>query len=818
MSSRKRKPSPPKRRARPVPFAERHAQAANAALAADPTEARRMYEELLAQAPDNVWRSQIESDLAVLAANAGNVAEARARLRRALELDPKSESASENLKLLGPEEPPESAVAAAEPTDFQDQVASPIKVAVVSFLFNWPSTGGGIVHTLELARELGKAGYAVRHIYARNERWGVGRVEGSLPYDALALDMGESDWNSESIQLRYRQAVQDFDPDYVIITDSWNMKPVLAGAVREYPFVLRLQASECLCPLNNLRFLPDGTQCGLHQLATPLACRECVATNAQYSGALHQMERDLAGVGTSAYEACLREAFQQAEAVLVVNELTASMVSPHARRTIVAPSGFDSARFAPPDFSARARASADRKPRILMAGLVDDPTKGYHVLHAACGKLWTRRQDFELLATADPPGRRDDFTRWVGWQTQSELPDVIRDTDILVVPTIAQDALGRTAVEGMAAGVPVVASRIGGLPLTLSDGAGLLFTPGDADDLAETLALLLDDPALRLQVGRLGRRRFERAFTWEAIIERHYRPLLASKRGATRVPPPMPESMRVPPRDAPFRPFIPLRVNTSAILRAAAAFLGLRIVDTDRACHAYRMFHELQGYEQTLGELKTLCFEEACVLYLLLLRHRPRKIVEIGTQYGKSARRILDMVRQLGMSAELICFDEVDEVRHFQPHEARLVVRDVRGAYQQHVLDALEPDLVFVDVHGYHVLREILEATMAAPRGPMLAIHDCGRGLCNPRMAISKDDPGVTSCTGIWERYVLAEAFGIADPMSVELDEVATKSHRLRILDTPHGLGLVLPRSAEGAQAALAEMAPAGVAEAGATT
>ena len=42
------------------------------------------------------------------------------------------------------------------------------------------------------------------------------------------------------------------------MADSWNMKPILADAVADYPYFLRIQAQECLCPLNNLRLLADG--------------------------------------------------------------------------------------------------------------------------------------------------------------------------------------------------------------------------------------------------------------------------------------------------------------------------------------------------------------------------------------------------------------------------------------------------------------------------------------------------------------------------------------------------------------------------------
>ena len=153
--------------------------------------------------------------------------------------------------------------------------------------------------------------------------------------------------------------------------------------------------------------------------------------------------------------------------------------------------------------------------------------KGFDVLHEACARLWQRRQDFELVATADPVGRVDAFTRFIGWQSQEDLPRQIREAAMLVMPTIAQEALGRTAVEAMAAGRPVVASRLGGLPFTVMDGTtGLLCEPGDPDDLAAKIEMLLDDAELRPRLGRAGRQRFEEHYSWPVIIDRHYKPLL----------------------------------------------------------------------------------------------------------------------------------------------------------------------------------------------------------------------------------------------------------------------------------------------------
>ena len=100
----------------------------------------------------------------------------------------------------------------------------------------------------------------------------------------------------------------------------------------------------------------------------------------------------------------------------------------------------------------------------------------------------------------------------------------------MLVPTIAQDALSITSVEAMASGVPVIASRIGGLPYTITDGVnGLLSEPGGPADLSRQITRLLDDPVLRQRMGLAGRKRFEDDFMWEDVIERYFRPLLAQR-------------------------------------------------------------------------------------------------------------------------------------------------------------------------------------------------------------------------------------------------------------------------------------------------
>jgi glycosyltransferase involved in cell wall biosynthesis len=407
------------------------------------------------------------------------------------------------------------------------------KIAILSFLFNWPSTGGGIVHTIELAQFLARAGYHVRHFYAHYPPWQLGRVQ-CPPIPSEPLDFTDSTWSLPIIKRSYREAVGAFAPDYVLITDSWNMKPHLADAMCGYRTILRFAALEGLCPLNNLRLLfgRQGrfSQCQQNQLASPGECLTCVRHRGCQSGGLHQVERELAGVGTVGYDEMLRRVLRDAYAVLVLNPTVEEVVRPYASRVQVVPWGMDSERF-PWSADTNNEPGTKNPLTILQAGVIDEYMKGFPILHHACQLLWQRRQDFELVATADPPSQADAWTRYVGWKSQDELPALYRAADIVVVPTIAQEGLSRTSVEAMAAGRPVVASNIGGLPYTVADGVtGLLYQPGNSTDLAAKLHMLLDNAQLRRQMGLAGRRRFEQDFTWDKVIDRYYRPLFSGNK------------------------------------------------------------------------------------------------------------------------------------------------------------------------------------------------------------------------------------------------------------------------------------------------
>ena len=93
--------------------------------------------------------------------------------------------------------------------------------------------------------------------------------------------------------------------------------------------------------------------------------------------------------------------------------------------------------------------------------------------------------------------------------------------DVLVIPSLGREGFGLAAIEAMDAAVPVVASRVGGLPEVVDDGrTGLLVPPGEPAALAAAVGSLLDRPELRHAMGAEGRRQVAERFRAAGLAER----------------------------------------------------------------------------------------------------------------------------------------------------------------------------------------------------------------------------------------------------------------------------------------------------------
>jgi glycosyltransferase involved in cell wall biosynthesis len=189
--------------------------------------------------------------------------------------------------------------------------------------------------------------------------------------------------------------------------------------------------------------------------------------------------------------------------------------------------GIDLARFTIP-------ARTPRPGRIVSVGRLV-PKKGFDTLIRACGDLWRRGIAFELvllgggelhdelLTLAHEQGISDRVSL-LGSLPQRDVVEQLAAAEIfalspVVLPDGDRDGIPNVLLEAMAAGVPVVATTVSGIPEVVTDGkTGRLVPPQRPDLLAGALAQLLTDPAARTRLGEAGRRHVHRHASWTSAI------------------------------------------------------------------------------------------------------------------------------------------------------------------------------------------------------------------------------------------------------------------------------------------------------------
>lgn len=239
------------------------------------------------------------------------------------------------------------------------------------------------------------------------------------------------------------------------------------------------------------------------------------------------------GFGASAYRV--------ARALVVETKLEARLLSEFAPadRIRVIPPGVDLSAWN--DSSSLSRPAGLPDQYLLYAGRIA-PNKGLHQLIEALallppservplvmlGQDWGERHALEALARARGV---EGSILWLGHVAEErEFRAIYRGATVFVLPS-EWEAFGLVLLEAMAAGLPIVATSVGGVPEVLANGAaGRLVPYGDPHALARTLGELLRDRSARAELSAAGHERV-RAFTWDAAVERHrelYRELVGA--------------------------------------------------------------------------------------------------------------------------------------------------------------------------------------------------------------------------------------------------------------------------------------------------
>ena len=166
--------------------------------------------------------------------------------------------------------------------------------------------------------------------------------------------------------------------------------------------------------------------------------------------------------------------------------------------------------------------------RIIAIASADVPLKGVsHLLHAVSRLRVERDVDVQLVAKLEPNGPTEKLIAELGISdivtvssgvTDAELAALLSSAEVACIPSL-YEGFSLPAVEAMASGTPIVASRAGALPEVVgADGeCARLVNPGDVDDLTKTLGALLDSPLDLHRLGAAGRRRALDVFSWESV-------------------------------------------------------------------------------------------------------------------------------------------------------------------------------------------------------------------------------------------------------------------------------------------------------------
>lgn len=240
------------------------------------------------------------------------------------------------------------------------------------------------------------------------------------------------------------------------------------------------------------------------------------------------------------------KAVNRTDAVICCSHFIRNQFTRHVdypeQRIYVIPNGVDLDRFRPADRRACRQALGIGQDDlvVLFAGQVNHqkgllhlvrackallPDLPAHLLVAGSSTLWRS-------AAATPHDALSPYERQVldearaitatflGKVASAQMPAVYGAADVFVCPSVWDDPAPLVLREAMAAGLPIVATTAGGIPEFVEHNqTGILVRPGAVDDLARALRALLENPALRREMGMRGHARAQQ-FTWSSIAQR----------------------------------------------------------------------------------------------------------------------------------------------------------------------------------------------------------------------------------------------------------------------------------------------------------
>jgi glycosyltransferase involved in cell wall biosynthesis len=231
-----------------------------------------------------------------------------------------------------------------------------------------------------------------------------------------------------------------------------------------------------------------------------------------------------------------------------VRDYLLEQVGPDPAKVRVVPNGVDVAAIdaaRPGPLVRRELGLPEDSPVIGLVGRLDHWGKGHKELFTAMAQIRARHPVHALIVGG---GRRAAEVRQLAASLglaevvhflgpRSDVPDLLNAMDVFVLPSYSE-GVSLALLEAMAAGLPVIATAVGGLPEVVTDGEnGLLIPPRDPGALAGALERLLSDPAWARQLGANARGHVRAHYSLERLgreISKIYEELIEKKFGLTK--------------------------------------------------------------------------------------------------------------------------------------------------------------------------------------------------------------------------------------------------------------------------------------------
>ncbi len=215
-------------------------------------------------------------------------------------------------------------------------------------------------------------------------------------------------------------------------------------------------------------------------------------------------------------------ALQKADAITATSKFLAKRTKKLVpeKEIEVVPFGVDLKKFSPQ--------SKNKTSKVITIGFIKHlkPQYGPDYLIEAFTRVCKKYSNINLLILGEGPLEKelknlvkklkiDDKVEFLGFVPNDLVPKYLSKMDIFVMPSL-MESFGVAALEASAMEVPVVASRVGGVPEVLKDGkTGLLVEPKNVNELTAAIIKLIKDPGLRKKMGIEGRKFVKENYNWQ---------------------------------------------------------------------------------------------------------------------------------------------------------------------------------------------------------------------------------------------------------------------------------------------------------------